>query len=44
MFRENKKWENQINHVFKTPGEHVPGLMSFMEIVLIQQITQQCSQ
>jgi len=28
----------------KMHGEHVPGLMSFMEIVLIQQIAQQCSQ
>lgn len=45
MLREKKKEMRKSNQpCLKMLGEHVPSLLSLMEILLIQQITQQCSQ
>lgn len=42
--KNNTEMRKSNQPCLKTHREHVPCLMSLMEIVLIQQITQQCSQ
>lgn len=42
--KKKKEMRKSNQPCLKMHGEHVPSLLSLMEIVLIQQITQQCSQ
>lgn len=42
--KNNTEMRKSNQPCLKMHSEHIPCLMSLMEIVLIQQITQQCSQ